>query len=284
MSGFINNLISRHLEPDMSVSPRLPGRFESVDKSANYNQIGSFSFTENQPEQFPAGSAGNNAALTIHDSDIKRNSKRQTDKSNIGATLFHSPQLENRLEKGFENQNNSEMPGNYKFSQNKLIINDLNNITSQNNKMPEIDTVSGTIEDKVNQKKKHLLVSGSTKTHSEEEMINEEKERTAYSSKSVLPQNLNQSDDNKIIKLPSEKSGGAFGDPPGALSNSRIPGNKRLENFHPDIDSRPVIKVSIGQINVRAVTSTPLVVSQKSRGVPKQSLTLEDYLKQRSKD
>jgi hypothetical protein len=73
---------------------------------------------------------------------------------------------------------------------------------------------------------------------------------------------------------------GILGEPPGLRAEPNA-GNSVLPDRNAASKPAPVIKVSIGQINVRAVTSPSPVSAPKNRDVPKPLLSLEDYLKGR---
>jgi hypothetical protein len=80
------------------------------------------------------------------------------------------------------------------------------------------------------------------------------------------------------------KSGGAMGEPPGANGNSRKDNNLRSNEMAAESAAGPIIKISIKQINVRAVSPpSPPVLKQKPRPESRPVLSLEDYLKGRSK-
>jgi hypothetical protein len=81
----------------------------------------------------------------------------------------------------------------------------------------------------------------------------------------------------------ADKSAGTLGEPPGAIGLNNISDHLDFKTNYPDITANPVIRVSIGQINVRAVSHPPAVSPQKSREVSKPLMSLEDYLKQKGK-
>ncbi len=93
--------------------------------------------------------------------------------------------------------------------------------------------------------------------------------------KPVFPgENLN------TVKRPTEKASGILGEPPGlrpGFSDSK----QAMPLLKEEPKQAPVIKVSIGQIHIRAVAPPPPVNNTKPKDVYKPILTLEDYLKGR---
>lgn len=74
---------------------------------------------------------------------------------------------------------------------------------------------------------------------------------------------------------------GALGEPPGRMNAYNIPGKQGIADLRAEPKAEPVIKVSIGQIHVRAVNPPPSVTAKKPQQAHKPVLTLEDYLKGR---
>jgi len=78
------------------------------------------------------------------------------------------------------------------------------------------------------------------------------------------------------------QQGGILGDPPGMTGFKEQKNNESGSFENTGAQSRPVIKVSIGKIHVRAITQ-PVVATRKETPVAKPSLSLDDYLKERNK-
>jgi hypothetical protein len=119
----------------------------------------------------------------------------------------------------------------------------------------------------------------------EEPVFSRETEKKLGLSSDVLPVSSKEAEPfpQRELKMPVERSAGVFGEPPGAISSQNLKGDQGSVNDHHDNMANPVIKVTIGQINVRAVSPPPPVAVPKPREAQKPLLSLEDYLKQRSK-
>ena len=144
-----------------------------------------------------------------------------------------------------------------------------------------VEPVESTHNEKIIEKENHLVITNYHKTINEELIFNQENEHVKENdiSPTGKTNSVNPLMENSDFAITPRKHGGLLGEPP-AFNNRKI--NQNFPVNHSDHQTAPVIKVSIGQINVRAVTP-PQVSAKKPKMVPKPTLSLEDYLKQRTK-
>jgi hypothetical protein len=283
MSNFSSSLIFRHLQPGNNVIPRLPGKFEPLDNSANDNLSGFSTVQANLPEQ-PAVKIPKSQQVSPE--LLKRNEERISEIVNPVSSVQTSS-LKN--EYGIEERNPENPVNTRKLTTpiQNLPFDDFDQTTPPIDTTQNLGSDSRIVTEIVNQKENHFVVTNNSKIIHEEQIINRLNEKPSALSDTVLSPESNEikpfPENTKVI-LPAEKSSGVFGEPPGAIAFNNTNENRSLSYFPPETEVHPVIKVSIGQINVRAVTPSPSFTIQKPRVAPKPALSLEDYLKQRSKE
>ncbi len=269
MGDFIARLIRRHLGSEGVVNPRLPGRFETRTPAVTSELSPVVEETDNH-----ASAAFSPSPLTQNDSSPRedyprfRESVFHVDPKNrftgedfqgvpVGFSSRKEPGIR-MLAKPFDSDSGSR----------RLFQN-----IRKEEERTELPEVAG--------KEK---VSGSFTGQTEKE-VNADRV-TPASVRSEAPSGKPE----KAIQLPltgnsdpQQKKGGAFGVPPGGSVNfSREERNTRVTRS-PEIPEQPVIRITIGQIHVRAVTPLPSPPVQKPKVNTKPMLSLEDYLHQRNK-
>lgn len=254
MGSFIRNLISRHFEAGKNIVPRLPGRFEPVDgRNGSQHEYAEF-------HEGPENKPGLQPEMRGH---------------------------------GFISEENQVSTGAH-FSVKKEVTppvvddNQAHELPARQNFMDDDQEkqVAGIMPDMV---ANHGYPSGfyEPEAFNTGEKMGNEKKRPLPGIEPILPGNIkpDENDESTAYKESREfniqpvRSQGAFGEPPG----SKRPEIDTAPVFRQDPAADHIIKVSIGQIIVRAVVPSAPVTVQKPKEAHKPVLTLEDYLKQRNK-
>ncbi len=269
MSDFIQNLLTRHLEPAGNVQPRLRGMFEPVPNSPNLS-IPGFSKNTGEQEEQREGNYMNNPAGVDRYAAVLPGSF-----SNIPAVLERSPeispvnfrQLPHPLTAFPEKhpgvfQTNADSPAPAPL---------VNHISEPPRFLPEpVKPRNPETAGEVGTAKPSLPNRGTEpakQAASPLRVASGVQPAFAAAEKSPFPTTGSQPGDT------TQRRGGAGGFPEGF--------NRR---FRPETLMQPapapVIKVNIGRIEVRAMmqqTASP--AASKAPAMPKPRLTLEDYLK-----
>jgi len=278
MGSFIKSLISRHIEHGKKVTPRLRGRFEPMDIAANSLSADLAESRENQVDQIPAHDAGSKGGK-----DMIKESPGRSIAEIKPVTPFHldSPEKKDENEDHPETGNQSIRPAiPHRFHP----VEEMSGTAPVSMKsMNEPGPVN--ITQVISPKENPVIIKREGIILNEEPELNREAEKEPDLSSAVLPviSNAPEPLSPGELKMPNGRPGGAFGEPPGAISRQIIRIDEGPANDQQDVMSTSVIKVTIGQINVRAVSPPPPVAAPKPREAQKPSLSLEDYLKQRSK-
>jgi hypothetical protein len=277
MNNFISNIISNHLQPVNVVLPRLPGRYESLENtpdtitsgidtiqentavpSQGINISHSPKATDTQAEITGPSTVSQSAAIPVSDREMQK-----TDQQFLSADRDNKikeerpPFIKTGLPVEEEGQSTLLFSGNYfnaPINPGESVVNPL-----QKNEpvLPANDK-----SDQNNWGKRIL------------ENNRENKDEPLFSLP-VLALEKNEPIHSVV------KPAGILGEPPGAKNFNNPDTRAFLAGEDSATNTAPIIKVSIGQISVRAVTQPP-VVAKKITPVPQQGLSLEDYLKKRS--
>jgi hypothetical protein len=277
MNNFISNIISNHIRPVNAVLPRLPGRFESLD---------------NTTDTIPSGidTVQENTAVPSQGINIPHSSKATDTQEEItgASTVFQS----SVIPVSDQGRQNTDKQFSSADSDNKI----------KEERSPFIKTDLPVEEES----QSTLVFSGNyfnapintgqppVKPLQENDPVfpNNDKSDQNNWGKRIL-ENKRDNKDEPVFSLPVlslennepihsvVKPAGILGEPPGAKNFNNPDTRAFLAGEESAANAAPMIKVSIGQISVRAVTQPP-VVAKKIHPVPQQGLSLEDYLKKRS--
>jgi len=299
MNDFISNILSRHADTATNIVPRLPGKFEPVNfPAANVVEDFSAGFDTPQEVNISQGTTkpvkennketifGSVTTVTPHNNSISTNQLAQqlNDDTAKYPEDENAPQISERKniilveheftgdkkvnrETSFEILNKEEIP----------VYSDINPIAVNNpvanNELNEKPLLNDFEQQKM---PGSILINKPDDT-----VIPAGKEGALHQHISILKQ--------KIVKTSAERRGDISEDKktiqPGLIKPVMNNMNVRT-NFNPSPESNDqpvssVIKVSIGRIEVRAITTAP--PSKVNRTVlQKPNLTLDEYLKRRN--
>lgn len=269
MGDFIARLIRRHLGSEGVVNPRLPGRFETRTPAVTSELSPVVEETDNH-----ASAAFSPSPLTQNDSSPREDYPR------FRESVFHVDPKNRFTGEDFQGVPDEfpsgKEPGIRQLA--KPFDSDSGSRRLFQNKRTEEER---TELSEVAGKEK---VSRSFTGHSEKE-LNADQVTPA-----TVRSETRSGNPEKAIQLPltgnsdyPQKNGGALGVSPGAaVYPYREERNTRVTRS-PEIPAQPVIRITIGQIHVRAVTPLPSPPVQKPKVNAKPMLSLEDYLHQRNK-
>ena len=269
MGDFIARLIRRHLGSEGVVNPRLPGRFETRTPAVT---------SELSPvveeREIPASTASSPPPVMQNDSSGQADNPR-----------FRERILPANHEERFSGEDDQGVPDEFPSGKEPAI--------RQLAKPFDSDSGSRTLFQNIRREEERTELS---------EVAGKEKVSRSFAGHSEMELNADQvtpatlrsetrsGNPEKAIQLPltgntdqPQKKGGAFGVPPGgSVYPFREERNTRVTRS-PEIPAPPVIRITIGQIHVRAVTPLPSPPVQKPKVNTKPMLSLEDYLHQRNK-
>lgn len=264
MNNFINNIISRHVDSGKNVMPRLRSRFESPDNSAVDLPVTFAPVHEKFTEQV----TDSTQAPSVNNKNITKEKNTSVEKDHSFLSSKIAPPQNN-------NDNDFQIPNRLPLTPVATPV-----VEQQNDQV-----VPETNNEKKILKEKYLVIDNYRKIISTEQVINMENDSVTDFSATVLPvkpKPVSPVIENKELNGSTNKSYGWLGEPPGAKVFNHLNADEKSLSNEPGTGYTPVIKVSIGQINVRAVTQTPVAI-KKPRIVLKPALSLEDYLKQQGK-
>ena len=280
MSNFIQNLLSRHTTPVNQVIPRLPGRFESIDQSTHPGSGELNSAREKDAAAFSVDSKTQVAS----EQDIAFVRKENPTAPLITENDFHPlnpPPIVNFID-------NAEKISGINYEADRIEEGKQTKISGDYENRNDKITGEGygfsgkTIKENIFTNNQFNLFDGRL-TGEKQVVVGKQKEVQ----NDIIIQGLPASENylkpvsgNKKIQDAFVKPAGIFGEPPGV---NTVYSQKIKDQIQTEQSGKPIIKVSIGQINVRAV-SQPAVAAKKSIPVTKTGLSLEDYLKKRNKD
>lgn len=277
MSHFLSSILSRHENAVEKVQPRLPGSFEPVSSFAD---------------------TGNSASPGPHDMDISSPSSMEVP---VSGTL-PKPQTakefplfsEKRAQFPEKNREQPMQPNPAGFqlpvalNTNPQPIDVPKNESSRLTPLPnqdsepfktgkndEISPESGLFESRNQPLKSTEAIQEKGFQEIETIGYQPEGDRVERKQMDFLP--VHPAEQSKKIYEPK----GALGEPPGQLNSYGLNGAQARAPISTEPKAAPVIKVSIGQIHVRAINPAPPVSTPKPRPSHKPVLTLEDYLKGR---
>lgn len=267
MNNFISNLISRHIAPANNVMPRLRGKFEAESNLSNTLPGDISSSVENFTEPTAA-------AATLPPPPPISQKHTGVEKKEQTFSFESEPDFLN------QNTDHPEIINDHPVKPLNIAVEEFTKEPVQNKTLKN-DEVADPVPGKKNdQKENHLVITNYHKTANEEWVIKQENKKEKDVLFPVEPKPIDPFIGNNEFAISSHKQGGLLGEPP-AFNHAK--GNQHFViNDSAEDHSTPIIKVTIGQINVRAVTS-PQVTAKKQQMVPKPTLSLEDYLKQRRK-
>jgi hypothetical protein len=293
MKGFIGNLISRHLETGKNILPRLPGRYEDADNFSNMS--GNFAETNDRlpnlaPSGYPPYSENNpEKSKTIYSPDS------QSKGFPANAQVSHS---ENNFGEEQSIRITNGIPGSK--SQQDSPGTDLKR--SKPGSYSHLTTVpdNPVSAEKTTSAERNPFLSGPSRINSKADESNaaplqndssDQEPKLSRNAGKIMdhPDRISQETTQKVkpisekinIKPADHNTGGAFGIPPGA-TNTKPNLSQSLSATFGSTETRQVIKVTIGQINVRAVMQSTPAAPQKPKSVRNPAFSLEDYLKQRT--
>lgn len=259
MSSFINQIISRHIENNPVVLPRLPGRFESYPgwNSENEAEI----FTEKQnPRSFEneidSGIPPFEDNLETKNKIHSESAQKQSDNTS----------LRNKKEDKILPRSNDLSDTEDEFND-EFLTSDTLNVEDKN--ISEIQTHFDKVVEDNSYAPDTKIISHLVKvTEGDRKEINRENE-TSESGQSTSFRN-------------TELRVNVNANPPFGTTNHFINSLKPGLPEMPANETRSVVKVTISRIDVRAVQSPP--DNRKSNTPPPSSKTsLEDYLKNRKR-
>jgi hypothetical protein len=284
---FVSNIINRHIEPAKNIMPRLRGKFEPPAQSP---AIGAESFTANETiisqqasvDLGPANESFRDSVGPVEAGNSGTGIADVINPTNKSTTVLPpaNPALKVRDSIGMQKEENElEItdglpPGEIKKSQ--------PNFNDQKEKkewmQKELPLSKG-------KKEKYFVItnyeiSKDSQVIEAQHAFNKtsQQELTSSATPSIKP----------IFKTKesiqhSNNKRGIFGEPPGAGLYNGGNKNGNLFNNHFEQETTQVIKVSIGQISVKAITPPPASKSTPVSRELKPALSLETYLKNRDK-
>ncbi len=295
MSSFINKIISRHLFPNDNVRPRLRSRFEGTEqtpvKTAVTDEIGITETIPRKSVQHPnTDLKGNSDKWNTNESSldnqsdftIKSNTELRTEineDSNLKVThekLFLDESNKTTASKieplisepipTLSTQESSKNLGNMSLEQPPYISFDSKTeLTSKNQNQKKL---SG--EEQNTGKKFDFSINEKTNSNDsvdEPEIKNVLLQLSEVQNESKIPQKSNELISNSLI---------------GSSPSGNIPDLK--PSFKPIFNTSqgPVIKVSIGRINIRAEVQKPTSRVKSKANISKPKMSLDEYLKKQN--
>jgi hypothetical protein len=271
MNGFISHIINRHLGTENNIMPRVPGRFESFN-----------SFQQNAGEIKP-----------LQSEEIETNSYQQTDRGNLKplektGTNYgtnSSPFEALKVDKKDQEKSNFSMPD-------KAV-----DVFKEPSHFKE--NVSGKIEPPIIEENRifNTTISNSTVASSDtKENSNNISPKPKETSISQIERNNSPNIVSPFVVQNAERSytqkkGDHNENPVLPIQSSFVLQNIKDTSVHQhaifpesaEQKAQPIIKVSIGRIEVRAaVSSAP--EKKNSNTAEKPTMSLDDYLKKRNGD
>lgn len=298
MSRFLKNILTRHIDITNDVKPYIPGKFEPAtaqfidfpDKYATESRIENnlalninddLRFSEKSPDgaidsDFMRNEEGGTFRNAVKKSLNKPEIKTVSDEKNrVGAKTSKSENQSKSKEKNTKQKirkSNSRISGEIdRNHESPLKPGPLFSVNKNEFVMPmnpEIQDVRG------NSRLKHKLYSENENLSSPTKMTDSVPKTNEFKA-DVKPTPQKNEEFGNADKFSFRQSGlpdwlSDWKNNPGRESNARetVP------------ESKPVIKVNIGRIEVKAIMQ-PVSVTPKRINTPKPKLSLEDYLKQR---
>lgn len=295
MSSFIHKMISRHIAPSNNVRPRLRGRFEEVEAaSGRITANGNAGITEEVIENtgintnYDVSEGKNNQNIAkeslqnLPDFTNKNYSEKGTEKN-------HQEYRKNSIEKPF-----SEESGDHKISKESVLI-PPPSPTQSHQVFPEKKKrmfpdesqkmLLNPIADLPNENKllKNLQVdkqlssamsdSNIRKNSNEANSTLEQEMENVLSQLAMLNKEKTETESSNINHNNSLM---------GPHMNGKMPNVK--QSFEPVFTppEQPVIKVSIGRINIRAEIQKTAPTMRPKQPAAKPKMSLEDYLKKQN--
>ncbi|HEV8515750.1 MAG TPA: hypothetical protein VGQ59_20850 [Cyclobacteriaceae bacterium] len=254
MSGFVNNLITRHTEASNKITPRLPGIFEPARLHIQELSGNDFANTKVEPASDPM------TMLAPGQIEKASETMQQKNEHNILAKSDATKNFE-RQERG-ETNNQPEKKIRYP---DKAMDETLK--TPIDSSLPDNDSKASNTTVEISGDNLHKAVTRIAK----QSISNEEKNSRPGTLMNYEP-GINQKINAPVI------------DPrPIATMGQYVPSYLRPDSsFHEGgSNSTSVIKISIGRIEVKAV-SAPAVKPNNDAKVQKPKMSLEDYLAKRN--
>jgi hypothetical protein len=298
MNDFIGNILSRHLDPVANIVPRLPGKFEPVNfPAANVVEDFSAGFDTPQEVNISQGTAkpgkennketifGAVTTVTPHNNSISTNQLVQQ----LNDDTAKYPENENAPQ---ISERKNIIPVEHEFTGDKQVNQEASFGILNKQEIPVYSEIKLLAVNPVvnNQPKGNSLLNdfeqqkmpGSIFINKPDDtVIPAGKEGALHQHISILKQ--------KIVKASAERRGDISEDKktiqPGLIKPVMNNMNVRT-NFNPspvsnDQPVSSVIKVSIGRIEVRAITTAPPAKVNRTV-LQKPNLTLDEYLKRRN--
>lgn len=278
MNNFISNIISRHVASNQNVLPRLRSRFEPMENAGSTTPTDFLAVKENFAEpiqgtaQMPS-KPGANISL--------KPGNGGTDKIVNSLFSFPATSLQN------EHAEHSEISETHPQKANPVItpLNQFEYGYLQNSAQQN-DDIAPVIDNKIeNHNVDHFETNHFQNRAVGGEFIKNKKEKEKDIFSNAIDDKSNHVKpflEKMAVKEISGKYQGLLGEPPSAKAFQNLKATETsLSNIHNGAN-KPVIKVSIGQIHVRAV-NPPQVITKKPRVISQPGLSLETYLKQRNK-
>ncbi len=298
MSLFINNILSRHLNQQANIQPRLPGKFEPV-QFAPTNAPEIFA-AESAAETIPAAGISKQSLQTGNETTgsdngiaaiaptVQQANLNAAAPQNVFKAMHTSEWLNEHNQEVKENAATTmaeKMPGEKKEhiqalnepgnSGDQELTSPLNTRTLQTDSLkdPALNTVSSIRATPVAGLMNNPVIEPETGTEYDE----------------LLNRNLTQLRQKIKKNQPGKKGNNIYQSPAAEINNSMQPSM----NLQPQMKAaaanvtlgeqvvNSVVKISIGRIDVRAVT-TPSPVKVAKSQPQKLNLTLDDYLKKRN--
>ena len=247
MKGFIQNIISRQINPAANTTPRLPGKFEPSNFNPGIStELFTPSTNTSYQESFDPVNTGNNNNIVAQ--------------KNTNA--FAAPVLS--TEKITQHIHHPKGPGINSVQKINIPVEHINAASLSTN----IKNLSNNIPGKIKNDEEHIF--------SKHEQKGNEGMKT----------NIPHHGSVKVIEsfkenLPGKKEfERQDGEPIYGTQNSNMPAGRLFSDVY-NTPSTPVIKISIGRIEVRAVsTASPINVTRET--VQKPKMSLEEYLNKRN--
>lgn len=301
MNNFINNIISRNTEQSTNVKPRLRGKFEPESISSTMLLADDLSRFETHQKKSPTlktvepGTVVSEEFKTIpkEEPDV---TKAKSDKPYAGkeAELIiekdkdvpfrFSPSLNKKF---FEKSDEPEEKRNEQFEPvNKSTFQLLreepglntSDTPEKNETCPATEPLNVNLE--IGRKKRFTVAN--LEQSNKIQVVAENP--APFATEKVKPALKESKAEDSKFKTNKTEFQGLLGEPPGLRNYKKEPGNNSNTSdsyFSGNAEARPVIKVTIGRIDVRAVTQ-PTPSANLPKTTPKPKMSLEDYLKQRN--
>ncbi|MBO9205493.1 MULTISPECIES: hypothetical protein [Niastella] len=264
MNSFIDNLISRHSHTYPTVQPRIRGKFEPVGLSSSVIPTEDFEAPAMHPEYNSAATTAGEKIRNAGSHNIRsvepQASNKMEAKNQMNSPWLFSSSLNDRLQE--KNYQNEEYSGERETHANA----------------PNFAKPSGN--------NNHPVIKGVQDTGTLTGMDQQNKNAVAFSKEISYTPALIQPVSKKSLfekfKTPGNTKSfkGILGEPPGLHNyNSKL--NSGSIEMNVNREMMPVIKVTIGRIDVRAITKPALPVTAKTTSKPRMSL--DDYLNKRNK-